>query len=365
MMANSPLIIREIRTRSVRSPMRRPLRTSVGAITNAPLVLIDILTEQSIIGRSYLFSYLDEVSPLLQQTIHSMAATLAGTSAEPLELRRRAAQQFNLLGSGGIIGLCLSGLDVACWDILAKAANLPLARLLGGSLDPTPAYNSNGLGLASPEESAEEALELLDGGFQAVKVRLGHGSAERDLAVVRAIKKAIPERALLMSDFNHCLLGAEAVRRARLLDDEGLYWIEEPTAHDDYPGSAAVARSVTTPVQLGENFASLREMKAAIDQQACDFVMPDLERIGGVSGWMHAAGLAEAAAMPMSSHLFPELSSHLLPATPTRHWLEYVDWAAPILAEPLIVKDGLATPPDRIGNGLCWDEHAVKHYAAP
>jgi mandelate racemase len=118
-------------------------------------------------------------------------------------------------------------------------------------------------------------------------------------------------------------------------------------------------------VQLGENFASLREMKAAIDQQACDFVMPDLERIGGVSGWMHAAGLAEAAAMPMSSHLFPELSSHLLPATPTRHWLEYVDWAAPILTEPLIVKDGRATPPNRIGNGLCWDEHAVKHYAAP
>ena len=116
------------------------------------------------------------------------------------------------------------------------------------------------------------------------------------------------------------------------------------------------------PVQLGENFSGARAMAAAIAAQACDYVMPDLERIGGVTGWLRAAGLAAAADLPMSSHLFPEVSAHLLAATPTCHWLEYVDWAAPILAEPLRIVDGNAVPRDAPGAGLAWNDEAVARY---
>jgi mandelate racemase len=344
--------------------MRRPLLTSVGSVTAAPLVLIDVETDQGITGRSYLFCYLDAVSPLIRRVLEILVPSLVRQKVEPAELRKRAGQSLQLLGVDGVFGLCLSGLDVAYWDALAKAADMPLARFLGASCGRIQAYNSNGLGVMNPEAAASEALELLDDGYRAIKVRLGHPAAEDDLAVVRAIRAKIPAGALLMSDYNHCLSGLEAVRRARMLDDEGLYWIEEPTAPDDLPANAEVARSVSTPIQIGENFRTLREMQAAIDQRACDLVMPDLERIGGVSGWLKAAAVAETSGFAMSSHLFPEVSSHLMMATPTNHWLEYVDWAGPILSEPLVVRDGYAIVPERSGNGLSWDEDAVRLYGA-
>jgi len=115
-------------------------------------------------------------------------------------------------------------------------------------------------------------------------------------------------------------------------------------------------------VQVGENFAGPSAMASALAANASDYVMPDLERIGGVTGWQRAAGLAAATGVEMSSHLFPEVSAHLLAATPTCHWLEYVDWAAPILAEPLGIKDGMAVVPDRPGNGLTWDLDAVSRF---
>ena len=273
--------------------MRRPLLTSVGSVSAAPLVLIDVETDQGITGRSYLFSYLDAVSPLIQRALDILLPSLIRQPVEPAELRKRAGQSLRLLGADGVFGLCLSGLDVAYWDALAKAADMPLARFLGGTCGRIQAYNSNGLGVMSPEAAASEALELLDEGYRAIKVRLGHPAAEDDLAVVRAIRAKIPTGALLMSDYNHCLSAPEAVRRARMLDGEGLYWIEEPTAPDDLPANAEVARSVSTPIQIGENFRTLREMQAAIDARACDLVMPDLERIGGVSGWLKAAAVAE------------------------------------------------------------------------
>lgn len=250
----------------------------------------------------------------------------------------------------------------ACWDASAIAAGLPLVRMLGGVPKPVPAYNSNGLGLMAPEAAADEAEALLEGGFRAIKLRLGYPSLDADLAAVRAVRRRVPGNILLMVDFNQALTVAEAIRRGLALEGEGIYWIEEPIRHDDYPGNAEVAAALATPVQIGENFSGPQAMAAALGAKACDYVMPDLERIGGVSGWQQAAALAAAAGIEMSSHLFPEISSHLLAATPTAHWLEYVDWANPILREPVRIVDGAAVVPDRPGSGLEWDEDAVERY---
>jgi mandelate racemase len=256
--------------------------------------------------------------------------------------------------------MAMAGFDVACWDALAVAAGLPLSRLLGSEPKAIPAYNSCGLGLMAADAVADEAEKLAQN-FSAVKLRLGYPTLQEDLAALQALRKRCPAVSIMV-DYNQALTVAEAQTRGRALDHEGIYWLEEPIRHDDYAGAARLARALTTPVQIGENFSESFAMATALAAQACDYVMPDLERIGGVTGWQRAAALAHAHGREMSSHLFPEVSAHLLSATPTRHWLEWVDWAEAIVEEPLKIVDGFAQTPERPGNGLTWNAKAVERY---
>jgi mandelate racemase len=356
------LHIRSIEARPVLVPMTRPLHTSSGAVTQAPLLLIDLQAEEGVIGRSYLFGYQPFTLKPLQELVTAFGGMIAGDRVAPFDLDRKLRSNVKLLGPYHLAGMALAGLDMACWDALAVGVGLPLAELLGGSPGSLPAYNSNGLGIMPAAEVANEAAQLIAEGFHAIKIRLGRASAAEDLAAVRAVRSHIPSDALLMADFNQALSVNEALHRGRMLDGEGLVWIEEPVRADDLAGCARVAAELRTPVQIGENFTGVFQMLESLHLRASDFVMPDLQRIGGVSGWMRAAALAQAAGCEMSSHLFPEVSSHLLAVTPTSHWLEYVDWASPILEQPLEVRDGKALVPSRPGSGLVWNERAVERF---
>ena len=242
---------------------------------------------------------------------------------------------------------------------------MPVVKLLGGEARPVKAYNSNGLGIQEMKPLAKEAEQLVAEGFDAVKLRLGRPTAAADIEALRTVKKAIGPKVTLMVDFNQALTTAEAIRRGRMIDEEGgVHWIEEPIRADDYAGCAKVAREVATPIQIGENFMGPEQMAQAIAAGACDYVMPDVQRIGGVTGWMRAAALAQGAGLEMSSHLFAEASAHLLAVTPTCHWLEYVDWADPILDEPVQIRDGHVLPSLKPGLGMKWNEKAVRKFAA-
>jgi mandelate racemase len=358
----SGLTIRDLRSTAVEVPMALPLMTSAQRVDRITLLLIDLDTAEAVRGRSYVFCYLKSAAAPVARMVDEARRVIAGDEVAPLQIRAKLHQHFRLIGVQGMVRMALAGLDVACWDALATAAELPLVRMLGGMPRAVPAYNSNGLGLMAPEAAADEAEALLQGGFRAVKLRVGYPTLEADLAAVRAVRRRLPDGIALMVDFNQVLSVAEALRRGRALDGEGVYWIEEPIRHDDYRGAAAVAAALATPIQIGENFSGPQAMAAAIAARACDYVMPDLERIGGVTGWQQAAGVAAAAGVEMSSHLFPETSAHLLAATPTGHWLEYVDWANPILQEPIRVVNGAVQVADRPGSGVVWDEAAVARY---
>src|SRR5436190_20141905 len=207
----------------------------------------------------------------------------------------------------------VSGIDMGAWESAGQRLGQPLVLLLGAMPRPIPAYKPKVLCIMPLKSLVKEAAELLEEGFVAVKLRLGRPDAREDLQALREVKKAIGPNVILMVDFNQALSVAEALKRGRMIDDEGgVYWIEEPVRADDFAGSARLAREIATPIQIGENFMGPEQMAQALAAGACDFVMPDAQRIGGVSGWMRAAALAQGAGVEMSSHLFPEASCHLL-----------------------------------------------------
>ena len=358
------MALRALRARPVLVPIRRPPVSASGAIPKAPLVLFDLETDEGVTGRSYVFAFAPWTLSSIAACAQGLFEMVKGDPLAPVDLEAKLRRRTTLLDPNGLVGLALAGLDMAAWDALAQARGVPLVTLLGGTPRAIPAYNSTGLWIQPVEALPDEADALLAEGFDAIKLRVGREDLAQDLAAVRAVKKRIGDRATLMCDFNQCLTVNEAIRRAKALDGEGLHWIEEPVRHDDYEGCARIAAAVATPIQTGENLVDTFEMARAIAMRSLDFVMPDVQRIGGVSGWLRAAALAHANGVEMSSHLFPEFSVHLLGVTPTCHWLEFMDWAAPILEQPLAVKAGLARIPDRPGAGIQWDEAAVKRYSA-
>ncbi|MEW6687465.1 MAG: enolase C-terminal domain-like protein [Pseudomonadota bacterium] len=365
MAATQRLRIASLAVRAVAAPMRRPLATSTGALTVAPLVLLDLRTDAGIVGRSYLFALGKQNLKPIAALAEAMGGMLEGDAVAPFEIERKLRARYTLLGVHNIVLFAMAGIDMCAWDALGQALGAPVARLLGGALQPVPAYNSKGLGIMPLKPLIKEAVELVEEGFPAVKLRLGRPDAKADLEALRAVKKAIGPETALMVDFNQALTVAEALRRGRMIDDEGgVVWIEEPVRADDFAGCATLAREIKTPIQIGENFMGPEQMAQAIAAGACDYVMPDAQRIGGVTGWMRAAALAQGAGLEMSSHLFPEASCQLLAVTPTRHWLEYVDWADPVLQEPVRIEKGCAVGPSGNGFGMKWNEKAVKRFAA-
>lgn len=356
------LHVRGLRVRCVDVPMRRPLRTSSGSVERAPLALIDLHTDEGVTGSAYLFCYTPLALAPVARLLENLLPLMQGADAAPLALVERLRARFRLLGDKGVAGMALAGIDMAAWDAQARARGLPLVRLLGAAPRPLPAYNSCGLGLIGADAARDEARALVAEGFDAIKVRLGYADADADLAVVRAVRDAVGDGVTLMADYNQGLSVGEAVRRCERLAGEGLHWIEEPTDADDWAGHAEIRRRSRGCIQMGENWWGPAEMARCLAAGACDLGMPDAMKIGGVGGWMQAAALADSAGLPLSSHLFPEVSAHLLAASPTAHWLEYVDWAEPVLRAPLRRERGRAVADETAGSGIDWDEAAVARY---
>ena len=359
-----PLTLKRVRVRPVLVPLARPVVAKVGQFEHWPLILIDAETAQGVVGRSYLEPYIAKSARYLVPAIEDLAEALAGKPVAPLDAYGAGRRMLNLIGYEGAAMIAVAGLDMALWDARARAAGLPLAVLLGGAPGPVPAYNSNGLWLTLLEGHEREAAALAaEGGFDAVKLRLGRDALADDLEAIAAVRRALGEDAKIMTDFNQGRTLGGALDRCHALDDRGLVWFEEPIAYNDIAGHARLAADLKTPVQLGENFYGPRALHEALMANAGDYVMPDLMRIGGVTGWLRAAAIAGGFGIQLSSHLYPEFSAHLLRVSETAHWLEWQDWANPVLRDPWPVRDGALHVGDAPGVGLEWDEAAVARYA--
>jgi len=361
-MSDSSPTIQSISVRAVRVPMTEPHRTASGVITESPLVLTDAVTDTGVRGRSMIFTYTPAALKPTAELIRNLEPLVQGEALAPAEIEQKLARRFRLLGTQGLVGMALAAIDMALWDALARVNGLSLARLLGGIEKPVRPYGA--VGYDGVEGCGRAAEGWAKRGFSGVKAKIGYPTVQEDLAVVRAMRSAVGADVAIMVDYNQCLTPAEAVERLQVLDGEGLTWVEEPTLAHDYSGHAFVAREARTPIQCGENWWGILDMQHAIEAQASDYVMPDVMKIGGVTGWLRAASLAQAKGLRVSNHLWPELSARLLCCTPTAHWLEYADWWNPILVEPLAVDKGVAIPGHTAGSGVDWNEDAVDRFAA-
>jgi mandelate racemase len=337
--------------------------SKLGRFSEWPIILVDLHTREGVTGHSYLEPYLKNSARYIAPVIRDLVDAFAGSPSSPTDLFRRARSSLSLIGLEGVSLAAVSAIDMALWDAVAKTAGMPLCVYLGGNVGPVPAYNSNGLWLMAPKMLAKEAAELIaEGGFTGLKLRLGRDRLGDDLDAIRAAREGAGREALLMVDFNQGLSLDRALHRLRELDDEGLYWFEEPIAYDNLDAFAVLRQKIKTPLQIGENFWGPRNAEIALQRGACDFIMPDMMRIGGVTGWLQTAAIAAAKGAPMSTHLYPEISAHLMRVTETAHWLEWQDWAAPILARPFSVVSGAVSIPSAPGIGLDWNESAVERY---
>lgn len=356
-MASSRITVSELRVRTVRVPMREPHRTASGVVTESPLVLTDVITQGGVAGHSIVFTYTPAALKPTADLIRGLEPLLRGEPLAPAEIEHKLARRFRLLGTQGLVGMALAGIDMALWDALARSHGTSLIRLLGGSEKPVRAYGA--VGYDGAIGSARVAEDWARRGFKGIKAKIGYPELREDLEVIRAMRAAVGEDVAIMVDYNQSLSPAAAIERLRVLDDEGLVWVEEPTLAHDYAGHAQVAREAKVPIQCGENWWGPQDLRHAIDAHASDYVMLDAMKIGGVTGWLRAAALAAIHQLPVSNHLWPEISWQLLCLTATAHWLEYADWWNGVVAEPLRIEDGMAIPQDVVGTGVEWNEEGI------
>lgn len=352
--------VERVVARAVNVPLEYPVRTSVGVVATSPLVLVDLHLDNGVVGHAYVFTYTPLALESTRILVQSFGAELVGQSLAPFEFDAFFARRLRLLGRSGLVTMACAGLDMAAWDALAKLRDLPLAELLGGRVKPISAYDSHSMD--GEEVGLLRAERAIEAGFRAIKIKIGYSELAEDCRIVELIRRRTGDEVALMVDYNQSFAVPEAMRRIRALQPYGLAWVEEPTLQEDYAGHARIRAAAGMPVQMGENWCGVGEMHRALDAEACDLVMPDVMKIGGVTGWLKAAALAELRGLPMSSHIFQEISAHLLAVTPTAHWLERMDLAGLILREPLRFQDGYALAGNEPGAGVAWNETAVARY---
>ncbi len=358
--------ITRLRTEIVHLPLRMPIVSALGELRSADSVLVFLETDAGLIGEGLLMAINGARLAVLAEMVRSLEPLVLGL--DPTldgSFRLRAWRELNFFGTQGASAMGIAGIDMALWDLRAKEAGLNVARLLGACRMSVPAYASGGLWLsASIDALQREAASFLKQGFRAMKMRLGKPAEDEDVARVRAVREAVGPAVRLMADANQQMTVAQAIRLGRRLEEFGLAWFEEPVRYDDHEGEAAIAAALDTPLASGESEYTSRGMLRMLEARSADILMPDLQRMGGPAEFLKAGHLAEAYGVPVSSHLYSEMSLPLLAALPNALILEHMPWFEDLYdARITLDSNGHATLPDRPGWGFSFDPAAVRRLA--
>jgi L-alanine-DL-glutamate epimerase-like enolase superfamily enzyme len=355
--------VTRVETRCVTVKLDKPIGSALGQLHSFGCILIFVHCDSGIIGENLIFTLNARRTRVLQSMVEEMADLVIGRDAGHIAgFWARAWRDINFLGHKGVPVVGISALDGALWDALGKISNLPLYRILGGAQDRVPVYHSGGLWLSSSDkELVAEAERFAAAGFRAMKMRLGSPEPATDIARVRAVRAAIGPKIKLMADANQGLNESQAIRLGRALEEFDLTWFEEPLPAWDLDGLSRVAAALETPIASGETEYTRYGFRRMLELRSADILMPDLQRVGGVSEFIRVGHMAESYDIPVSSHLFPETSLQVLGALANTIYLEYMPWFSKLYNETIEFAEGQATVPERPGWGFTFNQDYVSY----
>lgn len=356
--------ITALNTQLVNLPLDKPISTAIHAIESVGCVLLTLETDDGIFGESYVFTINAVRLRAFDEMIKGFAHQLLGKDPHFVgQIWQNIWNEINPTGHKGLTISALSAIDTACWDIIGKAARQPLHKLFGASRDRVDTYASGGLWLSlSYDELQNEAQSFLDQGFTSMKLRLGSTNLNEDVSRAEAVREVIGAEHQLLVDINQALSPKAAIRLGKALEHLDLGWIEEPVPAYDLRGHARVTKALDTPIASGETEYTRFGMQAMIEHRACDILMPDLQRIGGLSEMLRVAALASANNLPISTHIFTEHSLCIAGSASNCISVEHMPWFAPLFNESMEIKQGQICIPERPGHGFSFNSDAIKEF---
>ncbi|TCO44817.1 mandelate racemase/muconate lactonizing enzyme family protein [Actinocrispum wychmicini] len=374
------MTITHIRSRAVSIPVDRPTRMSNRDLSDRHYVLVEIVDDTGATGIGY--TYAGTAGGFLTKTAVDdlLAPVYLGADQDDIYgLWQRAYQETLLAGRRGAVIRALSAVDIALWDLKAKRAGQPLAKLLGGSMEPLPAYASGGYyrpddGSWTDAVTAEIAFNIGQG-FTDHKIKVGGLSVAEDAQRVAAALSAIGDNGRLALDANNAYLSVREARIAieafeRAAGDHPLWWFEEPLSPEAIAGHAELSRQVRTPIATGEIHQTRWDFRALIEAGAAPILQTDAAVVGGITEWLRVAHTADTFALQMAPHWHHNLHTHLCAATTNTLVVEYFAAEKGIynferLLTPetrLRYQDNRVLVPGRPGLGILLDEAVVSKY---
>jgi L-alanine-DL-glutamate epimerase-like enolase superfamily enzyme len=345
-------------------PLERPFRAAVRRIASTDVLLATLRADDGRVGHGYAFAFgAEDLAPILA-TARALAPLLEGGDALAPERHWQSMHRaLALAGAGGPALAALAALDIALWDLAGQLCGQPLYRLLGGARERTPVYGSGGSLDLTAAELAAEAAGFAREGYGAYKFKAGHGLDE-DTRRLHAVREATGGGVRLIVDGNQQWTAKQALRAARAFEAMGLWWLEEPVPAGDIAACAEVRAASPVEIATGETNFGVAEFSRLLAARAADIVMPNLQRVGGITGWRKVAALAEAAGVPIASHVYAEIGVHLMCGVPNGLVLEVLPWWPRLFREPLRIEGGEALAPETPGLGLTLDADVVERHRA-
>jgi L-alanine-DL-glutamate epimerase-like enolase superfamily enzyme len=348
-------------------PTKRTIADAHNVFDKIEFVIARVHTDEGITGTGYTIT-VGSGGRMIKEAIDAYLKK-AVIGQDPFNVKKIWHDMYwgetHWVGRAGVTTMAMAAVDIAIWDIMAKACEKPLWKLLGGFEKEVPAYNTDGGWLSwSVEELITDMTRMIDEGFKGVKMKIGQKDPWADMKRIEAVRNALGTEVSLMVDVNQKWDLHTALRYGKKLEDYDIFWLEEPLHPDDIEGHSKLVNALTTPIALGEHVYTKYAFRDYIVKGAVEIVQVDVARVGGITEFMTIAALAESYNLAVSPHAGDamQIHQHLLCSIPNALFLEYIPWVLELFEEPVVVRDGTLQPPQSPGASTDIKEEMIKRY---